>query len=227
MSGRTAPQRTSRVAERVSAVGRRLAPVLAAAVWLALVASGLGILLRYSLAPGRPGNPPAVWPAGSRLDRPANRYTLVLAVHPHCPCTRASLDELAVIMARGSGRVAARVLFVQPEGFSEQWAQTDMWRTVRSIPGATPVLDPRGREARRFGAFTSGQVVLYDPEGRLAFSGGVTGARGHRGANAGLGAVLDCVERGGAAATRSPVFGCPLQAPPSTHGKEAHACPRS
>ena len=69
-----------------------------------------------------------------RLDRPANRYTLVLAVHPHCPCTRASLDELAVIMTRGSGRVAARVLFVQPEGFSERWAQTDMWRTVRSIP---------------------------------------------------------------------------------------------
>src|SRR5881409_1281761 len=110
-------------AARVTARGRLAnGSLLAASVtWLALVVVGLGILLRYSLTPGRQGDPPSVWPAASRIDRPADGYTLVLAAHPHCPCTRATLQELAVIMTRCHGRVAARVLFVEPEGFSEPW----------------------------------------------------------------------------------------------------------
>ena len=45
--------------------------------------------------------------------------------------------------------------------------------------------DDDGAEARRFGAETSGQTLLYDARGALAFSGGITGARGHAGDNAG------------------------------------------
>lgn len=202
--------------------------VLAAGVaWLACVAAGMGILVRYSLAPGRSGTPPAVWPAASRLDRLPHGYTLVLAAHPHCPCTRASLAELAVIMTRCRGRVATQVLFVQPDGFSNAWVKTDLWRTVEAMPGATPVLDPRGREARRFEAFTSGQAALYDPDGRLAFSGGITGARGHEGPNAGLSAVLARVERGTGGEIQTPVYGCPLEKPSSRLGKETQACPPS
>jgi hypothetical protein len=121
------------------------------------------------------------------------------------------------------------VLFLQPEGFSEAWARSDLWRQAEAIPGVVPVLDPRGLEALRFGALTSGQTALYGPDGRLVFSGGITGARGHSGANAGRSAVVARVERSVrvSTTTQSPVYGCPLEGPPSMHGKETHACPRS
>ncbi len=43
------------------------------------------------------------------------------------------------------------------------------------------------------GSSTSGQVLLYDPSGRLAFSGGITAARGHVGDNAGSDAIVGLV----------------------------------
>jgi hypothetical protein len=202
-----------------------------AAAWLVLVALGLGLLINYSVTPGREGNSPRVWPATSRLARSAGHYMLVLAAHPHCPCTRATLSELEVIMTRCQGRLSTRVLFIEPEGFTDGWAKHDLWRMAQVIPGVEPVLDPRGVEARRFGAYTSGQAALYDPEGRLVFSGGITGARGHAGSNAGRTAVVALVESRPPRSARTPVFGCPLQTPATKRfhesGKERQSCPSS
>jgi len=212
----------------VSTFDRRKALwVAGAAVWITLVVIGVAALMRYSLNPGRQGNPPDVWPAASRLDRSPDRYTLVLAAHPRCPCTRATIAELAVIMKGCAGRVTAHVLFVQPPGVPERWAKTGLWRTVQSIPGATASLDPNGTEAHRFDAFTSGQAVLYDPSGRRVFSGGITGARGEEGPNAGLRAVVARLERNANLTSRTPVYGCPLHALHRIDGKEDHTCPQS
>src|SRR5439155_4199740 len=131
--------------------------------WLLLAVAGMGLLVRYSMTPGRPGHAPSAWPAGTSLERPAGEYTLVLALHPHCPCSRATLEELDAIMGRCRGRLVTRVLFLEPPGFTEGWAQTDLWRHSRRIPGVESRLDPGGRESRMFGALTSGQTALYAP----------------------------------------------------------------
>ena len=56
--------------------------------------------------------------------------------------------------------------------------------------------DDDGAEARRFGAETSGQTLLYDEHGALLFSGGITGARGHAGDNAGRASLVALLNRG-------------------------------
>ena len=197
---------------------RSLALLAATVAWLILAASGMGILVRYSLTPGRPGESPAHWPAATALERPAGPYTLVLALHPRCACSRATLSELAAIMTRSQGRLSALVLFVQPRGFGEEWTKSDLWRAAAAIPGVRPLVDPEGREARRFGAFTSGQAALYDARGRLEFSGGITGARAHEGTNAGEISVVSVVGRSGANGAQTPVYGCALEASPSHKG---------
>ena len=78
------------------------------------------------------------------------------------------------------------------------------------------VLDPDGREARRFGVKGSGHVLLYEPSGDLVFSGGITPSRGHEGDNPGRSAVIDLINGGRAAVHRTPVFGCPLLDDPSS-----------
>jgi hypothetical protein len=117
------------------------------------------------------------------------------------------------VLTRSPGLATAHVLFYRPADFPEGWEKTDLWRSAALLPGVAVWCDEDGVEANRFGAGTSGQVVLYDSEGALLFRGGVTAARGCRDGNPGLEALLSCLARGVPDFTPRPVFGCPLQNP--------------
>jgi hypothetical protein len=183
--------------------------------WFSLAIIGLWFLRSYETTPGIAAESPRQWPADSRIELARDHSTLVMLAHPHCPCTRASIGELASIMAHSQGRLRAYVLFVRPEGFSDGWEVTDLWQSASDIPGVKTILDGDGREARRFHAATSGQTLLYDPQGRLLFSGGITGSRGHFGDNPGQGAVVAIVNAEVPDRTETSVFGCPLFNPQS------------
>jgi hypothetical protein len=202
--------------------GRRQALIgVLAFAWLLAVVGGLSVLGRFDNTPGTGANAPGQWPAASRLSPSADGPTLVLLAHPQCSCTRASLDELTEALARVRVRPKTYVLFLKPEGFADGWEQTETWRLASAIPGVTAVRDESGREARRFGAATSGETLLYDAAGTLVFSGGITGSRGHAGDNAGRSELVSLLNHGTPAARPAPtpgqphrdatsVFGCPL-----------------
>jgi hypothetical protein len=192
---------------------RWLVGVLGAALWATTVAGGIGLLWRYASTPGLTATPPGVWPIESAIAQTPGRATVVMLAHPHCPCTRASIAELAVLMSRLGDRASAHVLFLLPDGAAADWEKTDLWRSAAAIPGVTVHSDVAGAEAKRFEASTSGQTVVYDGAGHLLFRGGITGARGHEGDNAGLERVVSLVTVGKADATDSSVFGCPLHDP--------------
>src|SRR5436853_438090 len=152
--------------------GFRLLLLTFGVLWLLLIGIGVCVLCSYENTPGVAATPPERWPAESRIQRAPDGATLVMLVHPHCPCTRASLGELASLMARCQGHLRAYVLFLKPPGFSDDWERTDLWQSVTGIPGVYAVVDDGGTEASRFHAATSGQIILYDADGRLLFSGG-------------------------------------------------------
>jgi hypothetical protein len=179
-------------------------------IWLGAAAGGLWVLWRYDNTPG-PGAPaPERWPADTTLVRATDRPTIVMLAHPHCTCTRASLGELAEAIARARVPPRTYVVFIAPAGFDSGWEITDLWRTAARLPGASVVRDDEGREARRFGAVTSGQTLFYGEDGRLAFSGGVTGARAHAGDNAGRRSLVALLNREPASRSDTNVFGCAL-----------------
>jgi len=136
--------------------------------------------------------------------------------HPRCPCTRASINELAVLMAQCEGKLNAHVAFFQPDDAKSDWSQTDLWFSASRIPDVEVFADEEGSEARRFGAATSGQVLLYDSDGELLFQGGITSARGHAGDNVGRSSIVRLLGktrrpiRERSSSTEAPVFGCPL-----------------
>jgi hypothetical protein len=74
---------------------------------LAAVGAGLAAPGVYEGRPGQEATAPARWPAGSTLVRASGRSTLLMLVHSRCPCSRASLEELDRVMARGGDRVCA------------------------------------------------------------------------------------------------------------------------
>jgi len=180
-------------------------------VWVVFVAAGLWVLWAYDNRPGIDANAPGHWPSHSSLTRSTAGPTLLVVAHPQCTCTRASLDELAEILARASAhRPRTYVLFLKPSGVEEGWEQTDLWRRAAALPGVTVVRDSDGAEARRFGVETSGQTMLYDAGGALIYNGGITGSRGHSGENAGELALVALLTSGRADRNKANVFGCSL-----------------
>jgi hypothetical protein len=105
--------------------------------------------------------------------------------------------------------MAAEVVFVGPEGVQPDFVEEGLRAQAAGLPG-TLVVDDTGVEAKRFGAETSGAVVLYGAAGKLAFSGGLTSVRGHEGNSFGQERIVALVTIGGADRADSPVFGCSL-----------------
>jgi hypothetical protein len=179
-------------------------------LWLGAVGTGLWAVWAYDNRPGAAAAAPPQWPSATALVPNSAGPTLVFLAHPQCTCTRASLDELAEILARASTRPRTYVVFLKPSAVENGWEQTELWRRATQLPGVRVIRDDNGVEARRFGVETSGQTLLYDRRGTLVFSGGITGSRGHAGENAGELTLISLLSDGRTDRRATSVFGCPL-----------------
>jgi len=122
-------------------------------------------------------------------------------------------------MAHSQGQVNASAVFVKPTGF-EGWEKTDFWSSAADIPGVKLSVDENAVEAKLFQSETSGQIALYSAQGKLLFSGGITGSRGHSGDNDGRTAIQSLLAGDKAARMKTPVFGCPLVKDDSSNQSE-------
>jgi AhpC/TSA family len=181
-------------------------------LWLLAVGVGVHALLVYKGKAGDAGRPPEHWPITAGVSLVPNKPLLVMFAHPMCPCTKASIGELEKLVAEAKDRFQAMIVFYEPDEVFREWSHTKSIAMARAIPGVQVMLDQEGKVTRRFKVETSGHTLLYSPEGRLLFSGGITGSRGHIGENAGGDAVLELVQGQHPPGTNIhvPVFGCGL-----------------
>ena len=179
-------------------------------VWVLLISLGIGALERYTLTPGKLGSVPTAWPPNSKLQHSFNS-TLMVFLHPECACSEATVTELGKLLTRVPKTTVVYAVFVQPKGWSEIDVKSDLWQRVEKIPNVHLVLDKDRSEANVFGALTSGHTLLYGKDGQLAFSGGITGARGHEGDNEGEEKVVAILNNDNPAQlAQTKIFGCEL-----------------
>jgi hypothetical protein len=178
--------------------------------WLAVSGAGFAVLSKYQNTSGSSGPTPSDWPSQARVTLDQKRDTLIMFVHPQCPCSTASIEELNRLLARHSESVNAQVWFFRPKAFPTNWMQSNLWRAAAAIPGVAVQEDLDGAQARVFGAETSGFVMLYDPQGKLRFKGGITGSRGHAGDNAGEDTIVSLLAGQETGLCQTPVYGCSL-----------------
>src|SRR5688572_20864684 len=74
--------------------------ILLVSAWLICLGVGVVILARYERTSGRVGGTPEQWPGHAAFSLHPWRSTLVMFAHPHCPCTRASIDELNRLLVK-------------------------------------------------------------------------------------------------------------------------------
>ncbi|MDY3561242.1 hypothetical protein R5W23_002517 [Gemmata sp. JC673] len=174
--------------------------VVALVSWLTVLVGGIYLLAAHQFTPGPSGTVLHRWPEATAEARPR----AVMFIHPHCPCTPASLRNFAALIA--GNRCTAEIYVVANEP-----AGTPNGRAAAQVSGAACHADSDGRVAKRFGAMTSGHVFLYSPNGQLVFEGGITDGRGHEGENPGLRAATARVSGTESTLASFPVFGCTLQ----------------
>jgi hypothetical protein len=191
----------------------RVLLICAVITWAGIVGYGMERLWRFKMTPGVAARTAVQWPGSSLITPRPGEATLVMFVHPQCSCTSASLTELRNVLEHAHTPVSAWVLLLQPRGEPNEWQLTRTARQARAIANVTVIEDPDGVEAARFGTQTSGQVMLFNPQGKLLFEGGITGSRGHVGDNEGEESVVSWLNTGAAERREHPVFGCGFHDP--------------
>jgi hypothetical protein len=182
---------------------------VASLIWVGTVTAAFRAIARFESTPCRAAEGPTDWPAASRLVRTSGASTLVMLMHPQCSCTRASLSELQAVIEQSPRNMRSYVLVYRPHDAKPGWERSDTFTTATRLRGTRVIIDEDGREAKRFGMFTSGQTLLYDAGGHLRFEGGITLLRGHAGLNSGREDVIR-IANGEAAKGTNPVFGCSI-----------------
>lgn len=164
---------------------------LALLVWIALVAAGFARLVVYQQSPGADIVPAEI----SEPNPECETWTLLVGVHPRCPCTQATVNELEHLLRRYPASLDCQVMIYHPEKRGQEWLALPMVNQLRILPQVTLRGDSEGRELAALGIETSGGVRLFDPTGKLRFHGGITPSRGHRGVNMGS-EIIETLLRG-------------------------------
>ena len=203
------------------------------ALWACGCAAGFTALMVYGNQPGLVGEQAEGFVLPAEFRTGGGGPTLVMYIHPKCPCTRASIRELERLQADLLHPIQIVAFFYEPDGIdadggdAESWRDTDTCRSIARMPRTRTVPDPEGRVAAQAGVTTSGTVCLYDGEGRTVFVGGITPSRAHEGDSEGGLAlrrllnesnedleVLSTAHREAAGLPgRTAVYGCPIHTP--------------
>ncbi|MBW7927116.1 MAG: hypothetical protein H3C58_03300 [Fimbriimonadaceae bacterium] len=153
----------------------------------------------------KPGLGPIQQPGVREAD--PGRWTLIMIVHPDCPCTKASLRNLAAILDATRLPVRAEIVGAMPPGYEGPKKNLAM---ARGIVKSELVIMDADRALQTYGARTSGHLFVYDPDQDLVYSGGLTPARGAEDAMSSMRWFKALVHQG-AIASSAPTFGCSLR----------------
>lgn len=176
--------------------------------WAGVIAFGMLKLSAYANTPGAGARfVGTTWPTKTFIPRKAGAPTLLVFLHPDCPCSQATVGELEKLLPEMEGKVQTVVAFTS-EGKLDYG--NSAWRKWQP-PGQTSLFwDDYGRAADQFGARTSGQTFLFAADGELLYAGGLTPARGHAGESAGHEAIRRLLAGQPSKLAQGKVFGCAL-----------------
>ena len=158
---------------------------------------------------------PPEWPVECSIAIEQNEPTLLVFVHPKCPCSQATVAEMEQLLRRiesaaGAHTPQSRIIAVVPKDYDPSWLQTVSIARALALPRAELFIDEGGVEAQRFGAEVSGTVLYYCSAGVLQYGGGVTAARGHAGPNVGRENLREAIANRPPQFPTIPAFGCRL-----------------
>lgn len=212
--------------ERSQSIRIRGVYCLASLVWFSFAIFGFWVLLDHDTSTGTDDNRSAVHGLNTTLVQnsvsarstellkeliPApGQLSIVMALHPTCPCTRSSLAELERLLETESTTSQCVFLVALPSDKSMSWIDTDTTMLAKGLPNSRIIVDVDAKLATQLGIENSGGILVVQPNGTVSFSGGITSGRTCTQENPGSVAVASLIRGEAVQAITTPTFGCPL-----------------
>ena len=133
---------------------------------LAILAIGETRWLSWESTAGEENTTVVQWPAESAIARSEASRTVLIFIHPYCEHIKMSLNILEQVAANLPESASWLIVASRPPGSD--------WKPETTLP---IYFDEGGVETKRFGVTTPGHLLLFDGEGSVLYSGGVTDFR--------------------------------------------------
>lgn len=185
------------------------------AAWFCTAVFLFAKLAMYSQSPGAQATPPLA--AVANIHPNPDRYTLVVSVHPKCPCTQSTFYELERLVPKVDNNIDFVFYIFTTQESPESWFNDSSAHIQTRFPDSVIHKDIDAVSATRIGSMISGSTVLYNPDGYPVFWGGVTSGRGHSGDNLGSDSIIAIVNDREPPRTTTLVYGCEITQPNSNH----------
>jgi hypothetical protein len=182
--------------------------IAAAITWSILVLVSILHIARYENTPGTASAQAATQINPLSQSRPPQDLHIELFIHPRCPCSAATLEQLATIDAARQPRRLIAWVYI-PKDAPASWISGNTTTALRDTLHADIRLDVDGSHARSLGITTSGHILICDESGTPFFSGGITNSRGNPAPSQGAAAIHAWLNLGHGIPF-TPVFGCGL-----------------
>jgi hypothetical protein len=188
-------------------------------LWSVLLFGGLALFSIDQSRQGTRGTIPARWPGASRIHRAAGQPTLLVFLHPNCPCSIATVHSLQRSLRALRPEARPKTVFVVRPAVRDDWRARQLLATAAETPNGSFFQDDGEKEIARFGADVSGHLLLYGPAGALLFDGGVTPERGQEAESMASDRFQQVLTGMPRSPVRTAVFGCGLQSHRSAREK--------
>ena len=148
---------------------------------LALPALLLAAAAQAAPAVGQPAPEFTLKDAGGRtvqLSDYRGKYVVLEWTNPGCPYVRKHYDSgnMAATQQDAAGRGVVWLSINSTEKASSDWlepAKLVGWQKERKVQPTATLLDEEGTVGRAYGARTTPHMYIVDPQGRLAYAGGI------------------------------------------------------
>src|SRR5690242_3434670 len=124
--------------------GRRCFMVLLASCWTLGIGVSIALLGRYEFTSGENPEELTHWPARLPIVFDPQKLNLIVAAHPHCPCSRISLSELKLALNKAVP-TAIHLVYYRPSSSSAEWSQSDLVTASADLTGARVHFDGDGK----------------------------------------------------------------------------------
>lgn len=166
-------------------------------VWFVAAIVVFGYTMGWGYSPGE-------FAHASRPVSPRGDVQIQAIIHPLCPCSAATLDLLRQAVDTTTPRPTVEILF------SGEPQNSKNVQLANAIPGVQISFSSEVDLHKRFGNATSGHLFIWR-QGRLAYSGGITDARGEQAKGTAFKLFLQTLQDLRPDTKTLPVYGCPVQ----------------
>lgn len=135
-----------------------------------LVILGMVLVSRREFIPSPVAQGATTWPAAAPIPISLERPTLVMFVHPECPCSIQSMEALSRILQGFGEQVDAHLVFYTWDPSEPDPRDGKLWRSAEVLSSVTLHADRGGRITDLFHVTSSGHALLYGG-GKLLYSG--------------------------------------------------------